>query len=332
LRGLILGYRRSRLLYVAAKLGIADLLAAEPMSCETLAERAGAKPDPLLRVMRALVVLGVFGQLADGRFVLTAESQCLRSEHPSATRDAALLFGEEYFDAWRELLATVQTGEASFSTLFGASFYDHLGRYPESAARFDRISSAGSARLARSIVEAYDFSRVELVVDVAGGEGVLLAAILQANPRLRGVLFEVRAVAARARVVLTSTGVVDRCDVISGDFFKEVPAGGGIYLLKNIVHDWGDAEAVEILGACRRAMQPEGRVLVIQQLLPERVLPGGGLESLALTDVSMMVTKSGRERTEREYRDLLTRAGFNQVKVVQTRSELSLIEARVSPG
>jgi len=232
--------------------------------------------------------------------------------------------GEEWY--WRpfgELMHGVVTGQTAFDHIFGKSFFDYLGDHLEAADAFDDAMTGFTQAHAEAAVEAYDFSGLRRVVDVAGGHGSLLAAILKSSPSATGVLFDQPSVIAGAPAVLETEGVADRCDLASGDMFESVPAGGDAYVLKWIIHDWDDARAINILTRCQEAIDDRGRILLIERVLA----PLGEVSQGTRGDITMMALTGGRERTEAEFRRLLESSGFRLARVVATAIELSVIEA-----
>ena len=322
-------YRRSQLLYVAAKLGIADLLATGTRTCNELAESLNASPDALCRVMRGLSVIGVFTPEADGRFALNEMSEPLLEASKDSIRPGIIYLGEEQYRAWGDLLQTVMTGEPAFRRMFGDPF-EYYDEHPDSGGSFDDWMAVASRQLAAGIAGGYEFPETGTVVDVAGGEGILLAAVLKPRPALRGVLFDRASVIEKARRVLDEEGVLDRCRLVAGDFRREVPDGGDLYILKNILHDWDDSAAIEILGACRRAMRGEARLLVIQRAMPVEPADAPYLRSLVDSDLMQLVYSGGRERTEAEFRDLFLAAGLEPRMTTQSQGVAWLME--VGPG
>ncbi|MBV9030941.1 MAG: hypothetical protein JO364_11705 [Pseudonocardiales bacterium] len=310
---------------VFARLGVADALATGPRDAEEIAEPTGAHGPTLYRLLRALSVVGVVVELEDRRFALTPFSEMLRSDVPGSLRDRATIIGLPFYrDPWTGLYETIQTGESAFDRVHGMKHFDYLAEHHEDAVVFDAAMASISTTMSVSIVQAYDFTPFSTVVDVGGGRGGLLAAILAANPHLQGVLFDKPAVIAGAEEVIASAQVVDRCKMVSGDFADSVPEGGDAYLLSNVIHNWDDDHAAQILERCRAAMADTGCVL-----LAELVLPEGAAPSMAkLADLGMMImTSGGRERTEAEYRALFDRAGLRLTRIVPGNGPVSLLEA-----
>jgi SAM-dependent methyltransferase len=326
LRDMIMGFRVTQMLYVAARLNLADHLAATPQSAEQLAARTGTDPPSLRRIMRALTSIGIFTE-ADGSFALTAAGQLLRRDVAGSLNPLAVLYGEEWlWSVYGRMLHSVQTGEPAFAKVHGMSFYGFLDTHPEPGMQFQAAMSAYSHLEATAIAEAYDFAGRSTVVDVGGGSGTLLAVLLTVYPSLRGVLFDQPAVVADAERVFADAGVAARASWVGGDFFSALPSHGDVYLLKSVLHNWSDKDAQRILQCCRRAMAPGARLV-----LAERVVPADAkLSEAKLFDINMLVVAGGRERTEAEYRQLLEGSGFTLMRVLETRSPISILEARRS--
>jgi hypothetical protein len=324
LRSLIGGYRISQALHVAASLGIADLLAHGVRTSDELASETGSNPDVLYRLLSALAAIGVFHE-DDGRsFSLTSVGDYLRSDAPSSLAGMAAYIGRPYYwNAWGHLQHSVRTGENAFRALHGTTVWEYRADHPEEGAVFDAWMTAMTRAVNASLLEAYDFGRFDTVVDVGGGQGALLAALLDRYPTLRGVLFDQPHVVAGAEQVLERAGVAGRCRVESGSFFDGVPEGGDAYLLKAIVHDWEDGEAAEILRSCRRAMGSAGTLLVVERLLGP---PNEGADT-KFSDLNMLVAPGGRERTLREFEALFESAGFRLRDRTPTAGPLAVIAA-----
>jgi SAM-dependent methyltransferase len=322
LRRLIAGWWVSKAVYVAAKLGIADLLAEGPRPVDELARATETHERSLYRVLRALASLGVFAETETG-FELTPMSDHLRSDSPRSVRGLAVLHGEPWhWRAWEDALRSVRTGAPAFDTAHGQDFFGYLREHADAAAVFDEAMSGISRSQHAAIVDAYDFSGVGHLVDVGGGHGTLLALILTAYPELTGTLFDLPEVVAGARRTVERAGVADRCEVRGGDFFESVPSGDA-YLLAHVVHDWHDPQAGQILANCRRSIAPDGRIVLAEIVIP----PGNEFSHGKLLDLEMLVCFTGRERTEAEYARLLDSSGFRLTRVVPTAAEDSAIEA-----
>jgi hypothetical protein len=326
---LIAGFRVSRILYVAARLGLADLLRDTPSDSAALASVTGTHAPSLYRLMRALASIGVLAEDERRRFSLTALGNSLRSDVPDSLREWAIFaLGDEHFRAWGELMHCVRTGDIAFDHVFGTDVWTYRAAHAEHAAIFDRAMAQLARSYDASLVAAYPFATVARLVDVGGGDATLLIAILQANAATHGVLFDLPHVAERARDRIAQAGLSDRCEVVAGDAFTAVPTGADAYLLSRVIHDWDDGRAIAILDACRRAIGDDGRVLLVERLMPARVVASPAAQSSSLSDLTMMVMNGGRERTEAEYRELLDRASLALVRIVPIETGASVLEAR----
>ena len=308
------GYRVSQAIYVTAELGIADLLASGPLSSTALAEATGTFEPALYRLLRFLTGADLFNEVAPGRFALTPLGAGLRTDIPgSMAHTVLMLLDDMHWSAWGKLRHSVQTGKTAFGHVHEMEFFDYLDRHPESASVFHRAMTTSTARSGAAIAQAYDFSGIRQLVDVGGGHGLLLATILQAYPAMRGVLFDRAEVVEGAMETLKAAGVADRCEIVGGDFFAAVPQGGDAYLLRQIIHDWDDAQAVAILTQCRRAMQASSRLLVIERTVPPDHHQALGVLHL---DMEMLVNMGGIQRTDAEYGTLFESAGLRLRAIV----------------
>jgi len=321
---MIWGIHISRAVYVAAELGIADLLARGPMTGTQLATATQAHQPALYRVLRLLASLGVLTEDENRSFSLTVLGERLRSDAPASMRSWAMLVESlGGVRAFEPIVETVRTGRPGVDIAHGMSCFDFLAAHPELAQGFQAAMSERTAAFAPSVATGYDFSGVQTVADIGGGTGTLLAAILRAHAHLRGLLFDRPEVAAGAANVLQSAGLSDRCDVVAGDFFSGVPERADIYLLANVLHDWDDARAVRILANCRKAMTSGARVLIAERLIPDH--PSDALPVL-LSDFNMLVFTGGQERTNAEYAALLTQARLVPGRVLPVAAPYGLIE------
>jgi hypothetical protein len=306
---MIQGIHISRAIYVMAYFGIADLLASGPVHVEALARATQAHEPSLYRVLRLLAALGVLAEDEPRNFRLTVLGDCMRRDAPISVRAWAMLADTlGGIEAFGPIVHTVTTGEAGFDVVHGMKIFEFLAQNRENAAMFDAIMAERTAAFAPSVAAAYDFSPLRTVVDVGGGQGILLATILRQHPHLHGVLFDSPGVAARAELVLKASKVADRCAVVAGDFFASVPPGADAYLLANVLHDWQDHEAEEILKNCRSAMAKGGRVLIVERLIPDDPMMAA---PTLLSDFNMLVYTGGQERTNAEYGTLLAAAGLS---------------------
>lgn len=318
------GFQVSRAISAAAELGIADLLAGGPRTVEELAEATGTRPPLLYRLLRALASCGIFAETGDGRFAMTPLAAPLRSDAPGGSvRDYAVFVGQPFVQRpWEELVWSLRTGRPGFDRVYGMSMFEHHSGNAEAGELFNNAMASHTSRETAAIVAAYDFGGLGTVVDVAGGHGGLIAAILAASPGTRGVLFDQPHVIAGARAALQGQGVVGRCQLAGGDMFESVPPGGDAYIVKRVLHDWDDDRAVAILRSCARAMNDGGRVLVIDMVIP----PGNDPHLGKFYDLTMLVNLGGRERTEPEFAELLAAAGLRITRVLPTQSPLSIVE------
>jgi hypothetical protein len=306
-----------------ATLGIADHLLDGPLPASILAQRVGADSSALYRVLRALASQGIFAEEAEGHFALTALAEPLRGDVPGSQRAYAMMLGTQWhWRSWGELLHTVRTGKPAFDHVFGQPVFAYYADHPEAQRMAVAALTSRSAAESVAIVRSYGFAD-SAVVDLAGGEGSLLAAILQANPHARGTLFERPLVLASARPLLEKAAVADRCELMAGDFFATVPRGGDVYILKKVIHDWDDDRATAILRNCRAAMGETARLLLIETIVP----PGNEPSSAKLLDLLMLIYAGGRERTETEYRALLAGADFDMRRIISTPAGINIIEA-----
>lgn len=326
---MIHGFMLSQAIYVAAKLGLADLLQDGPRSAEELAGSTCMHAPSLYRVLRTLAALGVFTETEDGLFVLAPMGETLRTDVVGSLRPLAICMGGQFnWQAWGDILHSVKTGESAFEHVFGTGFFQHLERNPDNSKMFVEATNCCATLYNEAIVEAYDFSRFEKIVDVGGGEGRLISAILKANPNARGMLFDTPNLTPGASRLFEREGVAERAETEAGDFLEAVPEGGDAYLLKHIIHDWDDARAVEILKNCRRAMHGEARLLLMEEIITE----DNAFAPAKILDIQQMLMQGGRERSLEEYRTLLEAAGFELINVIRTQSNLSIIESKRIEG
>ncbi len=318
------GYWVSQVIYTVSKLGIADLLKAGPRHITELVTDLEANEDFLYRVLRASGSLGLFEEKEGRIFQTTPLGELLRSDHPDSMRPVALMLGEEHYQAWGMLKDAVLSGQSPFQSVFGMQVFEYFEKNPAAGETFNDAMTALVRNDHGIIASSYDFSPFRRIVDVGGGHGMLLAAILGRYPNLEGVLFDLPHVAKSAADTLAKAGLSKRCQIESGDFFKAVASGGDAYILAHIVHDWSDDLAVRILQNIRQVIPAHGRLLLVETVIS----PGNSHAMAKLMDLNMLVmTPGGRERTEAEYASLLERAGFRLIRIVPTPSEISIIEA-----
>jgi O-methyltransferase domain len=309
---------------VVAELGVADLLAKGDKTAEELAAAVSAHGPSLYRVLRALASVGVFAETEGRRFTLTPLAECLRSDVPNSMKGFARFVAiPAAARSWDHLMHSVKTGKTGLQKAFGVkSPFDYFPTHPEEAAIFDAAMTDNSRQSAPAVAQAYDFGKFRQLVDIAGGQGLLLATILQRFPNLTGVLFDLPQVIAGAKNSLASYGLEGRCQTIGGDFFQTVPAGADAYMLKHIIHDWDDERSVAILRNIRKVIQSSGRLLIVELI----VAPGNEPSFAKLLDLEMLVIPGGRERTGDEYWDLFAEAGFKLAQIHETAAPISIIE------
>jgi SAM-dependent methyltransferase len=316
---LLAGFVRTQAVAVVAKLGVADAVTTAPMDVEEIARRVGADAPSLYRLLRFLATIGVFAEVEPRRFAATPLSDGLRTDASVSARWHAIMFGSEHYRCWAESMHSFLTGEPSFACAFGEPYFDYLAGHPDESANFDRAMAAATPGRVTPLT-AYDWSGVGRVADVGGGTGTALAAVLAAHPHLHGVLFDRPDVVAGAEDVLRAAAVVDRCEVVGGDFFNDALPAADAYVLSRILHDWSDEAAAAILRNCRRTLADGGRLLLVEGVVPDDTEPAW----LKLFDLHMLVLLGGKERTAEEWRGLLAGEGFELREVTPG----GLLEAR----
>jgi O-methyltransferase domain/Dimerisation domain len=322
---LVSGFRSTQMVMAVVQLKIPDLVANGPLSADELAATTGVKADPLRRVLRCLVTVGVFTETREGRFGATAVSEWLRDQ-PGSMRAQAVMLPSESYAPWGDLMHSLKTGEAAFDHVFGMSHWDRLAQDPARAAIFNAGMQAQTERFQDALVAAFDFQGVGTFIDIGGGRGTLTAALLKANPHVRAAVFDLPAGLGESEAFLTGQGVRDRCELVSGSFFESVPSGYGAYVLKQIIHDWDDEKSVEILATCRKAMEAGSRLILVERVVPVRAEESADARSVFMTDVHMLVMFGSKERTEAEYGVLMEKAGLRLTQVIPTNSIYQLIE------
>jgi O-methyltransferase/methyltransferase family protein len=316
-------YWLSQAIYDAAKLGIADLLRNGPQSCFALASATGTNAPSLFRLMRALSSVGIFSQLGRDRFALSPLAESLQTEVHGSLRAMMITIGEIHYQAFGNQLRSIQTGSPAFNDLFGASSFDYLGHSVNAADAFNEGMANLSSMLAYAVLIAYDFAGISSIVDIGGGHGKLLEKILQFNPDIKGTVFDTASTIERAKQQPRNIDWGRRSSYVTGDFFTSVPQGAHAYLLCGVIHDWDDDRAITILKNCRGAMAKDGRVLLVDMVVPEADSPCFS----KLLDLNMLVMTGGRERTEHEFRTLLDAANFRLTRIIATIAPQSVIEA-----
>jgi hypothetical protein len=322
LHHLMSGYWISAALGVAAELNLADLMAEGARASTDLARMTGTHPAALYRLLRTLASVGLFTEVEPGHFALTEMEAFLRTDHPRSmralTRYACSRMQWQRFGALRR---AVETGGSVDREVLGMSGREYRKQHPEERETMNEAMVSLVRQVVDAVVRAYDFARFQTLVDVGGGYGALLSALLHSTPGLRGVLFDRPGVAEGAKRHLAAAGVLDRCEVVGGDMFAEIPRGGDAYVFSRVIHDWDDERATVALRNCRCVIDPSGTLLLVEEVIPPGDAPGFG----KLSDLNMLVGSGGQERTEAEYRALYTAAGFELTQVIPTQSRMSII-------
>jgi hypothetical protein len=319
---LSMGAMVTQAIYVATKLGIADILADGQKHVDQISHEADAHSPSLYRVMRTLSSLGIFNETQPRTFANTPLSEVLRADVPGSMRNSMIFMGEPWhFNVWGNMLHSARTGGTAWKETYGEEVFDWIAKQPEASEIFNGCMSELSAGAAPAIVDGYDFSGIDTLADIAGGHGYLLSQILKANPNMRGILFDMEHVIAGAAEMLRSFGVEDRVETVSGDFFAEVPAADA-YIMKHIIHDWDDERSIKILKTIHQAMKGDGKVLLAEMVIPEGNEPHPG----KMLDLEMLTSPGGLERTADEYARLFEQSGFKLNRIVPTKSPFSVIE------
>ncbi|MBW4633678.1 MAG: methyltransferase [Iphinoe sp. HA4291-MV1] len=311
---------------VAAKLGVADHLIEGAKSVETLAQSLNVNSQALYRLLRALASVGIFAEGEHQHFQLTPLAEYLRSDVPHSIRALAIWTGIEpsHWQTWGNLLYSVKTGKPAFEQVNRMPIFDYFDQNPEAAAVFNQAMTSASAMYNPAIISAYDFSSITMLVDIGGGQGAFLAAILQANPHLNGIVYDLPVVVAGAKPYLEQLGLQQRCQAVGGSFLESVPDGGDAYIMKNVMTNWDDEHAIQILKNCYRVMPKGGKLLLVQNV----IVPGNEPALGKFTDLEMLlVTSGGRERTAVEFEKILIAAGFQLTQILPTGCPSSIVEA-----
>jgi hypothetical protein len=320
----ITGAALSRAVTAIAELGIADLIeTGQPQPIEHLARSSKTHEPSLYRILRFLASHGLFKETGDRHFDHTPLSAALRTDAPGSYRAGAQLF-HQVFAGWNGLHHSIQTGEPGFNKVFGAPIFDYIQAHPELGPVFDAGMTSLNCNETDAMLEAYDFTGINVLADIGGGNGSLLSAVLARYPDMKGILFDLGHVAGRAKEKLKAAGVAERCAVIEGSFFESIPAGADAYHFRHIIHDWTDAQCMQILGHCRKVIPVDGKLLI-----SDCVVPAGNEPSMSKDmDIVMMTYPGGQERTENQFRSLLKASGFELKSITRTVGVLNVVEGR----
>lgn len=317
-------YWVSRVIHATAKINLADHLASTPRTADELAGPTGTHAPSLYRLMRTLASLGVLSEDSSHRFSLTEVGEALKSNAPGAAHATILTLASEWMSrGWEELPYSLQTGKPGLTKSLGMPIFDWLAKHPDEASRFSETMVGVHGQEPAAIAASCDFSVLPTIIDVGGATGNILCAILKRHTGVRGILYDLPHVVRDAPKFIEARGLSNRITIESGSFFEKIPAGGDAYLLSHIIHDWSEEQCLSILGNCRKAMKPGARLLIIEMVLPEGNTPHPG----KMLDMMMLVGPGGQERTEKEYGELLSKAGFKLIRVVPTESAVSVVEA-----
>jgi ubiquinone/menaquinone biosynthesis C-methylase UbiE len=320
---MITSYWTAQSIHVAAKLKLADHINDGPKTAAELATLTRTQPQALYRLLRALASVEIFFEDDQGRFHITPIAECLIDCRGSQYA-VAMMMGEEHFRSWGELLYSVQTGKPAFDHIFGKGIFPYLSEHPEAAKIFDAAMTGFHGSETQAMIEGYDYTGINTVVDVGGGNGTVLIEVLKKYPAIKGILYDLPGVIERAKKNLADNGVAPRCQTITGSFFESIPPGGDTYQMRHIIHDWTDEQCHTILSHIRKVMPKTGRLLVIEMVIKPRNEP----QPAKWLDLNMLVLPGGRERTEGEYAEMYAQAGFRLERVVGTPTEVSIIEGR----
>lgn len=318
---MIFGFVPAKAVHIAAKLNIAELIAAHgPLTVEQLAEKTGSNKHAIYRLLRALASNGIFTEVQTGNFGLTPMAECLQEDHPESMKAMAISAGGLFYKAYNELPFAVQTGEPGWHKAMGMGPFEYLTNHPEEGKIFDRAMTNFHGGETQPMIDHYDFSIFDKVVDVGGGNGDVLSSVLKQNQGINGVLFDIPEVVERAKVNISDNGLGSRIETAGGDFFESVPEGDA-YILRHIVHDWSDEDAVSILSNCRKAMKPGGKVLVVEAVIP----PGNDPHPFKWLDITMLMI-GGKERTKEQFENIFLRAGLKLVRIIPATPAISIVE------
>lgn len=322
---LLYGYKATQCLYVAAKLNIADHLASGSKSISELAKLTNTKLNPLYRVMRCLVSLGIFKENNE-QFSLNKEAENLLSDSETTWKDFIILCGEELYQSAGELLYTVETGKPAFEHIFGMTHWEYLNKHADKAKIFHDAMEKGTEPTLKEIIKQYDFSSFSKIIDVGGGKGHLLCEILAVHPDSTGIVYDLENAKHSSLEYISNKSLTQRCEFVAGNFFVSTPNCGDVYILKVVLHDWDDDNAKLILQNCRRSMSKSSKLLII-----EKVIENNDNKDLAcLSDINMLVTYTGKERNLQEFQELLKDSGFKFTRKIDTETIFSIIEAEIA--
>jgi ubiquinone/menaquinone biosynthesis C-methylase UbiE len=318
---MIFGFVPAKAIHIAAKLNIAELIAAHgPMNSAQLAEKTGSHKESIYRLLRALCSNGIFAEDQTGNFGLTPLAECLQEDHPDSMKAMAISAGGLFYKAYTELPFAVQSGEPGWHKAIGMGPFEYLTKNPEEGKIFDRAMTNFHGGETQPMIDNYDFSVFDTVVDVGGGNGEVLSSVLKQNQDVKGVLFDMPEVVARAMENISNNGLRSRMEIVGGNFFESVPSSDA-YILRHIVHDWSDEDAVVILTNCRKAMKPNGKLLVVEAVIPK----GNDPHPFKWLDITMLMI-GGKERTKEQFEHIFHQAGLKINRIITVTPSISLVE------
>lgn len=323
---MIFGYVTTKAIHVAAKLNIADLITAHgPMDSNELEHSTGANSGAIFRLLRALASSGIFMEGENGKFSLTPLAECLKEDSPTSVKAMALSAGSLFYKTFNEFLFAVENGGGGWVKALGAPPFEYLRDHPEEGKIFDRMMTDIHGGETQPMVENYDFSVFKTVIDIGGGNGDVISAVLHKNPETKGLLFDLPEVILRSTENITSAGLNERCQLMAGNFFESVTSGGDAYILRHIIHDWSDEDAVRILTNCRKAMNPGGKILVVEAVIPR----GNEPHPFKWLDLTMLMI-GGKERTEEQFDYVFMKAGLKLMRIIPVTPAICIVEGEVN--
>ena len=323
---MIFGYVTTKAIHVAAKLNIADLITSHgPMDGSELARLTGANAEAIFRLLRALASSGIFIENENGKFSLTPLAECLKEDSPTSVKAMALSAGSLFYKTYTEFLYAVQNGGGGWVKALGSPPFEYLRDHPEEGKIFDRMMTDIHGGETQPMVENYDFSVFKTVIDIGGGNGDVISAVLNKNPETKGVLFDLPEVIQRSTENILASGLKARCKLASGNFFESVTSGGDAYILRHIIHDWSDEDTVRILTNCRKAMNPGGKILVVEAVIPN----GNDPHPFKWLDLTMLMI-GGKERTKEQFAQVFTKSGLELTRIIPITPAICIVEGEVN--
>jgi ubiquinone/menaquinone biosynthesis C-methylase UbiE len=322
LNQMLLGFVFTKAIHAAAKLNLADIIGSQgPMTSAELAKKSGADEESVSRLLRALASTGIFSIDENGKYTLTPLAECLKEDNPESIKAMAVVLGDMLYKGYDELLYSVKTGDRGFDKALGVPVFEYLTNNPETGKLFDRMMTDIHGGETQPMVDTYDFSAFNTVVDIGGGNGEVISAILNKNATVKGILFDLPEVIDRSNNNISAGGLSNRCQLVAGSFFDSVVKGGDAYIMRHILHDWSDTDAITILTNCRKSMNPGGKILVVEAVIQE----GNEPSPFKLLDLTMLLI-GGKERTRNQFENIFSKAGLKLNRIVPFQHDLSVVE------